>query len=217
MTKIAVDIDDTLYSFNNLAREVFVDVAIEKGNKRYQRGAYCAWGEWRSPPDVTDDDVWMEVIERCHSPEMISQQVPFSNASDTLTELAEQGYELRYISNRDPLATSDTKSWIDYYNFPDGELICTREDKLPQIRDCMYLIDDRPKTLIQFVYDFHWKHRYGSENKQYERKGFGLYMPYNAALTDVPGIKLAPNWKLLRQYLIETDVLQERSKVGTIS
>lgn len=210
MTFIAVDIDDTLYSFGQLARETIIDVALEKGDKRMQRGAYCAWGEWRSPVDVSDAVMWSEVIDRCHSPEVIQAQIPFPGAADTLRELAHCGYRLHYISNRSPDTDRVTARWLIDNGFPfrgNDRLTCTTADKLRLIHDCQYLIDDRPKTLVQFVYEFHWRHKHGSENEEKARMAFGLYMPYNAALTDVPGIKLAPNWKLLRQYLMDHDVL----------
>jgi hypothetical protein len=81
-------------------------------------------------------------------------------------------------------------------------LICTEEDKLPLIVNCKYLIDDRPKTLVQFVYDNNW---YGKMID--ERKGFGLFYEYNRSLTDVPGIYLAPNWALLEKYIEEKSEL----------
>lgn len=33
------------------------------------------------------------------------------------------------------------------------------EDKRPHVADCQYLIDDRPKTVVDFVYDFDWEKR----------------------------------------------------------
>lgn len=207
MATVAIDIDDTLYSFNNLAREVFVDVALEEGDKRMQRGAYCAWTEWRTPADVTDGNAWARIIERCHSGPNICRQTPFPSAAKTLQELVREGYELHYISNRSHDSLKDTMWWLEQHDFPVGSVTCNMDAKLPQVRDCQYIIDDRPKTLVEFVYDFGWKHRYGSENAAMQRKGFGLHTPYNAALTDVPGIKLAPNWKLLRQYMIDQGVL----------
>lgn len=220
MSSIGVDIDDTLYSFNNLAREVIIDVALEDGDKRLQRGAYCAWGEWRSPSDVSDPDAWLKVIERCHSSQHIAAQVPFPGAVATLWELVDSGHDLHYISNRRPDSYQDTHDWLYAWGFPieaPHMLSCNYDDKLAQLRDCQYLIDDRPKTLVQFVYEFYWKQKHGSAFSDHQRHGFGLYMPYNAALTDVPRIKLAPNWKLLRQYLIEQHVLQPRSTVASPS
>jgi phosphoserine phosphatase len=96
--KVAVDIDDTLYSFSQLAREIFSEMAIERGDKRMQRGAYCYWGEWRTPTDMSDPETFMEVIDRCHTNSNIMAQTPFRGAAETLKELKEQGYELLYIS-----------------------------------------------------------------------------------------------------------------------
>src|SRR3954463_10834778 len=98
--KIAVDVDDTLYSFNELAREKWIEIALERNDKSLQRGAYCAWGEWRSPADVIDMPLWLQVIDRCHEDAVIVCQKPFKGAADTLWELVDDGYELLYISNR---------------------------------------------------------------------------------------------------------------------
>jgi hypothetical protein len=75
--KIAVDVDDTLYSFNELAREKWIEIALERNDKSLQRGAYCAWGEWRSPADVIDMPLWLQVIDRCHEDAVIVCQKPF--------------------------------------------------------------------------------------------------------------------------------------------
>lgn len=212
MKTIAIDIDDTLTSFQDTARSIFVDMALERGDKRYQRGAYCAWGEWRSPVDVSDDDIWPLVIERCHSDENILAQTPFPDAMETLRELAED-YHLRYVSNRRETAHDATFEWLSMHDFPvtDHCLTCTMRSKSELLGTVQYLVDDRPKTLVEFVYDFHWQQRHPSM----ARRAFGIYMPYNAALTDVPGIKLAPNWKLLRRYMIEQEILTPRSPVGS--
>lgn len=220
MTTVAIDIDDTLYSFGQLARETFVEVALERGDKRLQRAAYCAWGEWRSPSDVVDNDYWMEVIDRCHQPEVIREQVPFSGAVETLQELVHQGYHLIYISNRSPEVADATYDWLYDNGFPTGsvvDLICTTEDKARHVGQCQYIIDDRPKTLVEFVYDFTWKFSHGSENLKKQRKGFGLFGDYNRALTDIPNVYLAPNWKLLRQYMIDKGVLSGSPRSASVS
>lgn len=225
MTRIAVDIDDTLYSFTNLAREKFVDYAIERGEDHLKRGAYCAWVEWRSPADVISLDYWMEIIRECHRPEIIREQVPYKGAVETLWELVRGGYDLTYITDRSPEAGLATAEWLYDCDFPihtearDGEaegtcdgasikFLCGHySSKAPYLHDCQYIIDDRPKNLVDFIYDFNWKHRHGSTNAEMARKGFGIFGEYNRGLTDIPGVYLAPNWKLLRQYMIEHGVL----------
>lgn len=203
--KIAVDVDDTLYGFGELAREKWIEYALEKGDKSLMRGAYCEWGEWRSPSDVVSLDIWLEIIDRCHEDSVILRQTPFKGSVETLNELSDDGYELLYISNRRPDSEPATRMWLVEQGYPQtANLICTSADKAPLVRDCQYLIDDRPKTLVQFVYDYHWRHLHG---EHVERKGFGLFGEYNRALTDVPGIYLAPNWELLRRYLIDKGVL----------
>lgn len=199
MSLIAVDLDDTLYSFAQLARREFAQMAMEQGNKHMQRGAYLAWVEWRSPADILGMDTWMEVIERCHTPNRIHQQTAFPDAADTVRDLVNQGHEILYISNRSPDVQLDTALWLDRQKFPikGTELVCTFEDKMDYLTDCEYLIDDRPKTLVQFAY---------SEPR---RTAFGIFGEHNRSLTDVPGIYLAPNWLLLRNYLKEKGVYRQ--------
>lgn len=198
MSKIAVDIDNTLYSFEYAAREVYIELAHERGDKSLFKGAYNPWQEWRSMTDTCGDDICGEVITRVHSPEVISRQRPYPQCRVVLQELADDGHELLYISNRDPDTHDATAEWLEDYGFPTGKLACTFEDKIPLTRDCEYIIDDRPKTLVQFAYDDGWE---GG------RLGFGMAFPFNQALTDVPRIYLAPTWTGIRYYLIDKGVL----------
>lgn len=211
MTTIAVDVDDTLYDFNSLAREVCVDMALETGDERLRRGAYAPWPEWRSPADVTHPDMWGDVIAECHAPDRVLEQTPYANAADTLSELIDNGYLLHYISNRHEDSFAATLEWLELHHFPTGpwrtRVSCTRDDKIGLLSASQFLIDDRPKTLVQFVHNYNWTNKHGSSNWSKQRKAFGLHTPYNGALTDIPGIKLAPNWTLLREYLIDEGVL----------
>jgi hypothetical protein len=70
-------------------------------------------------------------------------------------------------------------------------------NKIPLVSDCQYIIDDRPKTLVQFIYDAQWLHG----RLRQPRLGFGLAFPFNQNLTDVPGVYLAPTWGGIRYYL----------------
>jgi hypothetical protein len=143
--------------------------------------------------------LWEKVIDRCHTPERILTQIPYDGAPEALWDLWHAGHELVYVSNRSPDTWSPTLTWLDNMGFPMREertkLLCHRDDKLASIRDCQYLIDDRPKTLVGFINDWIWGASTGT------RKAFGLVTPYNRGLTDVPGIYLAPNWPLLGRYL----------------
>jgi len=203
MSKVAVDIDSTLYDFLSLALEVLTKVAIERGDKDLQKGVYHAWNEWRAPSDVINDELWLEIINLCHQDDVILDQKPFNHAVDVLRRIFNTGHDIVYISNRSKKTYNATYKWLVKHGFPQAKsLICTEEDKLPLIVNCKYLIDDRPKTLVQFVYDNNW---YGKMID--ERKGFGLFYEYNRSLTDVPGIYLAPNWALLEKYIEEKSEL----------
>jgi 5'(3')-deoxyribonucleotidase len=210
MSKIAIDIDSTLYPFETAARDEFMKLAVERDDKSLRRGAYVPWVEWRSPADATTLDDWLEVVDRVHQPKKISAQKPFPNAATVLQELHWQGYELVYLSQRTEDAHEATEQWLNDWGFPrpHAGLVCC-EDKAPHLSDCQYLIDDRPKTLVEFVYDFTWRYSHGS-NPEHQRVAFGLCYEYNRALTDVPNIYLAPgSWEGIRYYLVKTGVLKE--------
>jgi hypothetical protein len=210
MSKVAVDIDDSLYSFNQLAQEMMTKVAIERGDKVFQSGAYSTWNEWRTPNDLLEEE-WQEIINLCHRDHVIRSQVPFKNAALTLQKVFDMGNDIIYISNRSEDAYNATYDWLVENHFPMAKsLVCTTEDKAPFIADCQYIIDDRPKTLVEFVYDYNWQ-----EEATAARKGFGLFCEYNRALTDVPGIYLAPNWTLLEKYIErKSDLLGGRAFTG---
>lgn len=185
----AIDIDDTLYSFCDNAREALLKLYDETEDKSYLRSAYAVWDEWRSPPDICGLDTWMQVIEMVHQPEVILQQTPFSGAVKTLNALADEGFNLMYISNRDIEATDATAQWLMIHGFPAGDLVCMMTDKAAHMGHCRYMIDDRPKTLINFIYDSEWPaDMFG------ERKAMSLLYPFNRALSDIPNIFLAPSW-----------------------
>jgi hypothetical protein len=198
MSKVAIDIDDTLYSFSDLAQEMITKVAIKRGDKALKNGVYSSWHEWRTPNDLLDEE-WQSIIDLCHQDHTIRSQMPFKNAALVLRKIFDMGHDIVYISNRAESTYNVTKEWLQNYNFPQANsLICTTENKASFIKDCQYIIDDRPKTLVEFVYDYEW-----NENRIYDRVGFGLFCEYNRALTDVPGIYLAPNWALLEKYIEE--------------
>lgn len=217
MSRIAIDIDDTLYPFATLARAKFCEFAIERGEEHLKRGAYMPWTEFRSPADVLGMDYWMEIISACHAPEVILAQAPLPGAVDTMWDLRDEGHDLTYITDRNPATYDVTLQWLTQCGFPlpdadDGvKFLCGRyPTKATVLHDCQYIIDDRPKTLVQFVYDFDWQNKHGSQDPDSRRLAFGIFHEHNRSLTDVPGVYLAPNWVLLREYLIEKGVLCPR-------
>lgn len=202
MPKFAVDIDDTLYSFTDLARQALSDEAARLDDERLKACAYAPWSEWRTPPDIIGLEEWIRIIDICHDDEKIQKQTPFVGCAEVLHALVDSGNTIVYISNRNQDHYASTANWLTWNNFPVGddiELICAgNEPKDPYVKNCQYIIDDRPKTLVSFVYDYNWKLSYGgSRNETKPRKGYGLHRPYNQSLTDVPGIYLAPSWSLL--------------------
>lgn len=207
--RFAIDVDSTLYDFETPAREGFEKLAEERGDKTLRRGVYVSWDEWRSPADACGLDAWMDVISLCHTPEVILRQVPFPGAVETLQALADEGYGLTYVSTRNPEAADATHEWLRKSGFPTGEEIkvhCQMDDKRPFVAECQYLIDDRPKTLIDFIYDPAWKMK-----AHEDRWGLSLMYPYNRALTDIPNLFLAPTWAGLSSWLVRNGLLQKRT------
>lgn len=162
MAKIAVDIDSTLYDFETPAREAFTRLAQQRDDKSLLRGAYHPWTEWRSPADACGIQPWLDVIDLCHDADMIAKQVPFAGAVETCKALMNEGHELLYISSRKSETERATREWLEEWQFMDsvsGELACVvpPADKKPFMTECQYLIDDRPKTVVDFIYDYDWQ------------------------------------------------------------
>lgn len=224
LKQIAIDVDATIYDFETIAREGYLKLAEERGDRSITRGAYQAWRQWRDPDDICGHDVWMDVIKLCHQPEIISQQVPYRGTVETINALYEEGYELLYISNRDAGSWDATYEWLASWGFPispDDEddhtaLVCTFDDKHPYMVNCQYLIDDRPKTCVEFVYDHSWHRRYERDILQglYKRKAFMMMYQYNENLTDIPGIYLSPSWAGLNRYFVEKGVLSKPAHIA---
>lgn len=214
MSLIAIDIDSTLYDFATPCRQAFLDLALKHGDKEeYFRGGYQPHVEWRSLADVCGLDAFAEALEIVHSPSVILEQQPYVGAQEVLQDLVEQ-HEIFYISNRASGSYAATKKWLfDLHDFPEADLICTMDDKIPYLAECQYLIDDRAKTLVHFVHDFQWQYTHGALAEENQRKAFGLLFEYNRNLTDIPNIYLAPTWAGIRYYLERKGVLDGRRSI----
>lgn len=195
--------DDTLYPFGDAVREEFFRMAVEKDDRSILKGAYAPFTEWRSLSDSLEGELVYEAILRVHDRTL--HQTPFKNAAVTLWDLKAKGHEILYITSRLDKYHEDTAGWLADHDFPvepEDELKCIQGSKIPHMRDCKYLIDDRPQTVIDFVTDYVWQNWHGSEiQPENERKAFGLWFPYNQALTDIKNVYLAPNWYGIRYYL----------------
>lgn len=222
MASIAIDIDSTLYDFATPAREAFLELANRYDDKSLFQGAYHPWTEWRSPADVCGEDIWMEVIGLCHEADVISEQVPFAGAPETCQALMEEGHHLIYISNRNTESTDATVDWLQDNGFictGEEEVVCLMDDKKPYLKNCQYLIDDRPKTCVEFVFDFDWRERqieealgFSDPQEVYEdnqRRAFMKSYSYNQNLTDIPHLYLAPTWSGLAWYMTRKGLLSE--------
>jgi len=210
MATVAIDVDDTL------ARTILADEAAKTGSDVLKAAAYAPWTQWRTPPDMMGLEEWLRIIDLAHDEDMILQQEPYSNSVAICHQLAEQ-HEIVYVSSRNTERYDATLQWLQECDYPDGVLTCSGHDKTKHLQSCQYIIDDRPSTLVRFVYDYDWKNKFGSTNKQMERIGFGLQTEFNGALTDVPNIYLAPpmNWLLLKHYLVKTGVLADTPYYGS--
>jgi hypothetical protein len=237
MAKIAVDIDDTLYSFTDEAREVLSvmvdDPQYEPYKAQLSHALYATWDQWRTPFELcgfrSDDDdhpqrsLWLTCIDYCHDSEAILRQQPFNGSVEICNELANAGHELLYISNRARETEEATWHWLYAQGFPigpeepiDHKLVVTSGNKAPFIKDCQYMIDDRVKNVLEFIYDY----EYETERRQKivdaageldddwgQRKAFVRVAEYNGGLTDVPGLYLAHTWKGLRRYMVKKGLL----------
>lgn len=203
---IAIDIDSTLYPFMTAARKVLFEMAEKEDDQRLRVAAYHSWHQWRDPVDLCGAEAWIKVVNEVHTPSVIRQQTPYQNAVEVVSELAATN-EIVYISNRNQAVTYEpTFAWLLEQGFPEAELICCENDsKSSYLKGCQYLIDDRPRTLVEFVHEYAWKMKYGHDTKQ--RVGFSLLHQYNESLTDIPGIYLAPSWIGIRHYLKEEGLL----------
>jgi 5'(3')-deoxyribonucleotidase len=221
MATIAIDIDSTLYDFETPAREAYLKLAHETGDKTLFRGAYMPWTEFRSPVDVCGPEVFSKVVEMCHDDDVILDQTPFSGAVETVNALHENGHSILYISNRATESRNATQEWLAKWGFPliETKLFCLMGDKKPHIADCQYIIDDRPKTLIDFIYDWTWEWElrqdieamdFVTEDHEREwrskhmRRGFGLmfrtsiWLRHGAALISTwwaRGFSLSQPWR----------------------
>lgn len=208
MALISVDIDDTLYNFGIKIREEFFRMSIEFDNKELLKGAYAPHLEWRSLTDSLDEDIVRTAINRVHSDESIMSQVPYEYSIETLWELVDSRHELIYMSNRQSTTWAATLQWLINNDFPvkvDGSNVhCMEGNKNELLLKCQYLIDDRPSTVANFVNDYTWRRSFGSK---YQRKAFGLWFPYNQALTDLDHVYLAPSWLGIQYYLRRKEVI----------
>lgn len=236
MSKIAVDIDDTLYSFTDEAREVLSVMVDDPQYRAYKdqltHALYAKWDQWRTPFELCgfrneDDDhpqrsLWLQCIEYCHDDEAILRQRPYPSSVEVCNELSEVGHELLYISNRATETEAATLEWLEQEGFPlEGhELVVTSGNKAPYIVDCQYMIDDRVKNVLDFIYDYEYevtRRRVieasdGFLPEDYgKRKAFVRVADYNGGLTDVPNLYLAHTWKGLRRYMVKKGLLPSGS------
>ena len=206
MAKIAIDLDETLYSFESAFRDAIFDIAQERDDKSVLRVAYSNNYEWRNLVDH-DMPLAFEAIERVHT--AANSYTAFPNAADTVERIRDAGHEIKYVGSRKDKHYDSTMEFLDWNDFPGGELICTdpaKQSKVEDVADCQYLIDDRPKTIFEFLYDENWDAEYDGTMST-RRLAFSLWKPYNQNLTELKGLYLAPTWRGLRFYLERKGVI----------
>lgn len=208
MATVAVDIDETLYSFDSAVRDAFFDMAEDYEDKSILRMAYSNNLEWRNLVDH-DKKLAYEAIERVHS--STPKYELFPGAKETLEEIHEVGHTIKYIGTRWEKHQDVTREWLfDKNDLPAGNVVCAdpTQPKNNSLGECQYLIDDRPKTILDFLYDDEWDFPYGGPQENH-RKAFALWRPYNQNLTEVKNLYLAPTWRGLRYYLERKGVIYE--------
>lgn len=220
---VAVDVDSTLYDFETPSRDACLKLWQETGDAAFKEAAYHPWTEWRSPADVLMDPDgvprrWLKAIDVVHEANSILQMEPFSGAVETCQALVAAGHGLIYITNRAAHTEAATYEWLDGNGFLDDtertSLVVTEGDKRPFIEKAQYIIDDRLKTCVQFVYDYDWQFYMGVRKENggpgtYDRLAFVKAYPYNQNATDVPGLILAPTWSAINVYLVKRGLLPQ--------
>jgi hypothetical protein len=202
VARIACDVDDTLYSFRETARDELVRRAQDsrhvKSRQVYERAAYATWNDWRTPADLLGGFRWGDVIDACHTDEVILSRTPYVGAVEVIWELVKAGHEITYMTSRKPPTAKATAEWLGKNGFPfagwnDGgaQLILSGSDKLPLLERHDVLIDDRPRTVIRFVFT----------PAATARFAFVKMGEWNFNLTDVPGVYVAPTWLGIREGL----------------
>lgn len=234
MATIGVDVDSTLYDFETPSRDAALKLWQETGDDGFKEAAYHPWTEWRSPADVLmgDDGVphrWLEVIDRVHEDDSILGMRPFTGAVETCQALMRAGHHLIYITNRKAHTEMATRKWLDDNGFlargfsptleSEATLVVTEGDKRPFLEKAQYLIDDRLKTCVQFVYDYDWQFIHGVRGAvkgpaNRDRIAFVKAYPYNQNATDVPGLILAPTWAAINVYLVKKGLLPEAAIIA---
>lgn len=213
MARIAVDIDSTLYDFSTLCREGFLRLARDRGDDTLKRGAYNAWTEWRSPVDASGLKPFLDVLDYCHDNDVILSQTPFLGSVETCQALAAEGHDLLYISNRSVESTEATEQWLKQWGFPlsddEHELLCLMEEKRDHIADCQFIIDDRPLTVIDFIYDFEWETKIRQGARRIRHLGPDEGDPLYDEAMDALGI-------VLDQYYDEKDNTEAFEKLQAI-
>lgn len=211
MAKVACDVDSTVYDFDGPAREACFKLWRETGDEDYKQAAYHTGGEWRSYTDILGLEKWLKAISLVHDDDSILRQTPFDGAVETLEALRDNGHDIMFISNRKAHSYEATQRWLwnTGLTIGDDELVVTEDDKKPYMADCQYLIDDRVKTVVQFVHDYDWTNMYGSANKAKERHAFVKAYPYNINLTDVPRCWLSPSWAGINIHMEKVGLLPE--------
>lgn len=223
MATVAIDVDSTLYDFETPSRDACLKLWQEAGDGAYKEAAYHPWTEWRSPADVLGVKKWLKAIAVVHEDDAILGMEPFTGAVETCQALMRAGHEVIYITNRAAHTEEATRQWLAKNGFFDNDgmpgpngatLVVTEGDKRPFMADAQYLIDDRLKTCVQFVYDYDWQFYHGVRKDAggpglKDRIAFVKAYPYNQNATDVPGLILAPTWAAINVYLVKKGVLPE--------
>lgn len=200
--KICIDIDSTLTDFLTHARDVASKMADESPYHidperaiLLNYGSETPWPEWKSPNEIFGHDLWMEILNRTHSPVEILAQEPFENAVEIINRWIQVGHEVVFISSRDHDETAEaTEQWLQKIRILDPRLICTGRagSKIPTLiqEGIDVLIDDRPQTLIEFAYE-----------TPDPVAAIGIKHEANVCLSDVPALDMVDSWSEIPRVL----------------
>jgi hypothetical protein len=149
---IQVDVDSTLYPFDELCNRVT--------KEQFGLDWPVSYSHWFGPDEIgTDLDTMKKIFRVCHSREYVLQNTPYPDAVDVLKGIADDfsEVEIAYVSDRNEQQGKALREWLDQEGFlmnPDQHVAATKDkrhwmrEKRPEI-----VIDDRVRTMLMARYE----------------------------------------------------------------
>lgn len=196
---IQVDVDSTLYPFDELCHTV----TKEHFNLEWP----VSYDHWFNPAELgTDLATFKSIFRVCHSREYAMLNTPYPHAVETLKGIVEdfEGVEIAYVSDRNEQQGKALRDWLEQEGFltnPDQHVAATLDkrhwmrERRPEI-----VIDDRVRTMLMARYEL------GSQV-------ISLGHAHNINLTgEAPGIYIEKDWLAIEKTLREIIIPEVQSQ-----